>query len=130
MSEFSKYKRYQGPAGNDAQANLSNAFSNKFEEADTSKYGMLYKLIQDDPNRKWDDIPEELEEQFSGLKNQANSLHGDDLLKGMMGYYMKQHLPESVSLSPDSISYAPNKNSSYGIKMENGDPTFKGSWRF
>ena len=130
MSEISSYAGYQVPRNNASQTNLSNAFSNKFEEADTSKYQMLYKMIQDDPNRKWRDIPEEFENRFSGLKDDVNSLHGDDLLKGMLGYYMKQRLPESVSVGTDSISYSPNENSSYGIKMENGNPTLKGSWRF
>jgi hypothetical protein len=99
-------------------------------KTDTTKYEMLYKLIEGNTGRKWRDIPYELESKFNSAKSDINSLHGDDILKGMLGYYMKSKLPKSISIGSDSISYSPNKNSSYGIKMENGNPTFKGSWRF
>ena len=97
---------------------------------DTTKYEMLYKLIGDNTDRKWLDIPHELESKFNSVKSDVHSLHGDDLLKGVLGYYMKSKLPSSVSMGSDSISYSPNKNSSYGIKMKGGHPTFSGSWRF
>ena len=47
---------------------------------DTTKYEMLYKLIGDNTDRKWKDIPHELESKFNSVKSDVHSLHGFNIL--------------------------------------------------
>jgi hypothetical protein len=86
-------------------------------------YEMLYKLVEQNKGRKLSDVPDELEDSLKGLK-------GEDLLTGILGMYMKKKLPESLSMSSDSISYSPNRDSSYGLSIKGGTPTVNASWRF
>lgn len=84
---------------------------------------MLYRLIDQNRNRKLSDIPDEFEGAISGLK-------GEDLLTGMLGMYMRKKLPEGLSVASDEISYSPNSDSTYGLSIKNNTPTISGSWRF
>ncbi|MDA7518155.1 hypothetical protein N8529_00135 [bacterium] len=86
-------------------------------------YEMLYRLIDQNRNRKLSDIPDEFEGAISGLK-------GEDLLTGMLGMYMRKKLPEGLSVASDEISYSPNSDSTYGLSIKNNTPTISGSWRF
>jgi hypothetical protein len=86
-------------------------------------YELLYKLIKENKGLKPKDVPNMLEKRLKGVK-------GDDLLTGILGMYIKKSLPESLSVSSDSISYSPNKDSSYGFGMGNNTPTISGTWRF
>ena len=86
-------------------------------------YEMLYKLVHQNKGKSLSDIPDELEDTIKGVK-------GEDLLASMLGMYMKNKLPEGISMGSDSISYSPNRNSTYGLSIKGDTPTINASWRF
>ena len=86
-------------------------------------YEMLYNLINQNRDRKFSDIPDELEGALKGVK-------GEDLLTGVLGMYMRKKLPEGLSIASDGISYSPNSDSKYGFSIKDNTPTLSGSWRF
>ena len=75
------------------------------------------------PELKLKDVPDMVRAELSALD-------GEDLAKGLLGFYMKQHIPKNMDFSPGGMKYRPNPGSEYSIDYKPGDIKLGAKWKF
>jgi hypothetical protein len=64
------------------------------------------------------------------VKAEFSKLEGDDLAKGLLGYYISNKMPEGFDIGPDKVSYSPNEGSEYSMEFSPGDVRLGAKWNF